>query len=117
MVACSSNAQNLRTVKLPSGKQIRVIAEGPIHFAQGPPALMLQYQTELKVSDAKTLRKEVDEIWTAFKADVEKGNYTSAIVSAREVPSGAFIKKSSGYNFVFQKASDGTWTCLEDSKR
>ena len=77
---------------------------------------MLQYQTDYKISDKAELRKEVDEIWSYFKTDVEKGNFTSAIISANEVPHGIIFKNSSGYNFVFEKNPDGTWRCLDDKK-
>ena len=38
------------------------------------PALMLKYQTDLKISDLPALRKEVEEIWSVFKADRERAN-------------------------------------------
>ncbi len=78
---------------------------------------MLQYQTDYKVSDKAALRKEADEIWLYFKTDAEKGNFTSAIISANEVPRGVIFKNSSGYNFVFEKNPDGTWRCLDDDKK
>ena len=88
----------------------------PMHFTSGPPALMLQYETDLKISDRDALRKEVDEIWLVFQADADRGHFTSAVVSAREVPTGLFFKKSSGFNFVFEKAPDGSWHLSGDQK-
>ena len=76
---------------------------------------MLQYQTDLQVSDKEALRTEVDEIWPVLRVDAERGNYKSAIVSAREVPQGVFIKNAKGFNFVYEKGSDGDWRRLDSS--
>lgn len=46
---------------------------------------MLKYQTDLKTSNAAELRKEVEEIWTTFRADVERAKLTNAIVSANRL--------------------------------
>jgi hypothetical protein len=89
---------------------------GRMDFPNGPPALMLKYETDLKVSDMAALRKEVDEIFAFFKADVENGKFTSAIVSANEKPTGLVLKSSKAYNFVYEKRPNGQWHCLEDDR-
>src|SRR5262245_37669362 len=101
LTSCTSSSQQFRLVKLPSGKDVKVMGVVPMRFSQGPPALMLKYQTDYKISDRSALRNEVDEIWSVFKTDVEKGNFTNAIISANEVPHGTLVKQSKGYNFVF----------------
>ena len=93
------------------------MGEGPINFSQGPPALMLKYETDLQVADVEKLRKEADEVFGILKIDAAKGNFTSAIVSANEKPSGLIFKTSKGYNFVYEKRADGQWHCLDDDKR
>jgi hypothetical protein len=70
---------------------------------------MLKYQTDLKVSDAAELRKEVEEIWTMFKADVEQVKLTNAIISANEVPHCLVVKTANVFNFVYKKSTDGGW--------
>jgi hypothetical protein len=70
---------------------------------------MLKYQTDLKISDLPALRKEVEEIWSVFKADVERANLTNAIISANEVPQGLIIKNANGCNFVLKKLATGTF--------
>ncbi len=77
---------------------------------------MLKYETDLKTSDAVALRKEADEIWSVFKADVEKQSFKAAVLSANEKPTGNFLQKSNGYNFVYERAPDGRWHCLADDK-
>jgi hypothetical protein len=90
--------------------------EFQINFSQGAPSLMLQYQTDLKVSDKTALRAEVDEIWPVFRNDVERAKLTNAIISANDIPHGFIIKKGESYNFVYEKRADGTWHCLDDAR-
>lgn len=103
------------TIKLKSGKEVKVVNVGPV-YGQGMKklAVELQYETELKVSDLSTLRKEADQVREVFRPDVEKANERTAIVSAVEKRSPGVVTKSEGYNFVFEKRSDGTWHCLDD---
>ena len=77
---------------------------------------MLKYQTDLKISDLPALCKEVGEIWSVFKGDVEKANLTNAIISANEKPQGLIIKNANGFNFVFKKV-DGAWRLMDDSRK
>lgn len=112
---CSRSNQQGQPYKLPSGRVIRILSVMPIHYTGGaPPSLMFRYQTDLKVSDKAPLRDEVNDIWTSLRIDAERGSFTSAIISAIEVPSGLLIKNSHGYNFVYEKRADGTWHCLDD---
>ena len=114
--ACQSQIQPTREVTLPSGKKVKVIAVGQLNFSNDSPALMLKYQTDLRTSDLPALHKEVDEIWSMYKGDVEKANLTNAIISANEVPQGLIFKNANGYNFVFKKL-DGAWRLVSDSEK
>jgi hypothetical protein len=86
---------------------------GRINFSQGAPALMLKYQTDLKITDKVALRSEADEIWPLFRNDVERANLNEAIISANEIPHGFLITSNKGYNFVYKKSADGTWQRLD----
>ena len=56
-LSCACNAQQpSRPLKLASGRVVKILGEGPINFSQGPPALMLKYETDLQVADAEKLR-------------------------------------------------------------
>ena len=115
-LAGCTGAPNYKSVSLPSGRQIRVIGVGRINFSHGAPALMLKYQTGLKVTDKAELRSEVDEIWPAFKNDVEQAHLSAAIISANEIPQGVVIKRGQSYNFVYEKSADGSWRSSDDTK-
>ena len=96
---------------LPSGKKIKVIAEGPIRFGDGTTGLMLKYQTDLKVSDIPALQKEAEGIWRFFRRDVERMKLKTGVISANERPIGLTAK---GYNFVYQQRDNGVWQWLGD---
>lgn len=117
LVGCHAAQPQTGSLKLPSGKTVKVLGLVQMHFSQGPPALMLKYETELNASDVPTLRKEADEIWSVFQAEVEREQFQSAILSANQKPSGTFVKTTSGYNFVYQKRPDGQWHCMSDDKK
>jgi hypothetical protein len=71
--SCSCSAQQpSRPFKLPSGRVVRVLGTGRIDFPKGPPALMLKYETDLKISDMDALRKEADEIFAVLKRLIPK---------------------------------------------
>jgi hypothetical protein len=112
----SGRSQQTHEAALPSGRKIKIIAEGQVQSTVDGSiiGLMLKYQTDFKITDTANLRKEVDEIWVVFKPDVERLRLKSGIISANEVPDGGMGK---GFNFVFQKQDDGSWLCLGDQRK
>src|ERR1041384_6962999 len=90
MVGCT-NQPAFQLHKLKSGKEIKVFGVMPIHFSNDSPALMLKYQTDLKISNRDALQSEVEEIWMDFKAAADNGKFSGAIISANEKPEGFII--------------------------
>jgi hypothetical protein len=113
IVASISVASAQQIVTLPSGMRVHVLNIGPIKFGNGTSALVLSYQTELRVADVVALFKEVDEIWANFRPDVEGAGYTQAVISANEKANGTIVSVGKGYNFVFERAANGTWQKLK----
>ncbi len=103
------HAQNVTLHTLSSGKQVRVLAEGKVTFKEGPPALMLKYETDISFDDTASLRKEAEEIWRDFKDEAEKYGYTTAILSANQPSRGGTASFGKMYNFVFVKNEAGEW--------
>lgn len=73
---------------LSSGRQVRLISNGPMYFSQGEPSFVLSYQTDLKVNNLDALEKEVTEIWTDLQKEVDRRGFNNAIIMANEVPTG-----------------------------
>ena len=103
--------------QLTSGRTIRVISVGRMHFTEAPPALVLSYQTDLEVDQAEALQEEVAEIWRGFQRDAEQAKLSSAVIMANEVPDGFLIKTNRSRSFVFARNPDGTWLQEADSRK
>ena len=100
---CTAQTQS-GTIKLESGKSVKVLRVGPLYSTHGGVlALMLSYQSDVDFADTRALHEEALEIWKSFRIEAEKGHFHSAILSANSPPSAAFISRSQGYNFVFEK--------------
>ena len=111
-VGCRRTERAYPELVLASGKRVKVISMTQMSFTRGEPALMLKYITNVPMSDVASLTDEADEVWTAFQPTVERANLRSAILSATTPPSGGFVARTSGYNFVFERSGDGSWKRL-----
>ena len=108
ITACTSGPAT-KPLTLSSGRAIRVISMGQMAFAQGGPALVLQYQTDLRVSDLAALEKEVAEVWADLQVEADRQKVPSAIIMANEVPKGVVIQTGHSHNFVFTREANGQW--------
>ena len=101
-------------VTLPSGSVIIVDSIGRTYFtADGEWALVLNYQTNIPLSDTASLRAEVIEIWDHFFGRIanSKKMNNAAVVAFNEPKSSFFglveTKKTQG--FVFTRDEGGNW--------
>ena len=110
IVSCSPSPQ-YTIQKLPSGKEIKIISMGKMFFSKDKPALMVKYQTDIDIKNVDLLRKEVEEIWPMFRINVEKSQYSNAIITVASQPIKKFIffSTNSNYNFMALKKENGTW--------
>ena len=108
VASCNATPQ-YTTQRLPSGREIKVVSVTKMFFTKGDPALMLSYQTDLAIDDLDGLRREAEEIWPIFRVDVERAQVKGAIISARDAPTGLFIKKNRVHNFIIVKNADNSW--------
>lgn len=105
----------LKIVTLPSGKPLKILSITKLVFFDRSPALQLDYETDLNISDLPALEKEVAEILLSFKIDVEREGLSNAVIRAKE-PSqdSGILRTSKGYAFVFYKSKDGKWIKKQD---
>lgn len=116
-IACGGPAQNYKVFKLPSGKEIKITGMGKMDFPNSEPALVMNYLTDIPIEDKVALRKEVDEVWSVFKKDVEIARLKAGVIRANHAEGSGFVKSGQGYGFVFVKRDDGEWHCLDDDKQ
>jgi hypothetical protein len=115
---CGSMDSNYTVHRLPSGLEVKVLGVTKMFFAKGDPALMLKHRTDLRIEDQARLRKEVEEVWQAFRVDVERAGVKAAIISAHEPPRRLLILSTNkSYNFLIQKSEAGVWEFLDDHKQ
>lgn len=103
-------ADNLQTVRLTTGKQIKLIS---VTAADGGKASTLRYLTDRNISNKRDLAAEVDDIWDMFKPEVEKQGLTAAVISANAQPAGP-DKYNQQFDFVLIRDAGGRWMCLND---
>ena len=115
-IACSSQAQNFKAFKLPSGKEIKITGMVKMDFPNSDPALVLNYLTDIPIDNKVELRKEIDEVWSVFRVDVEKAKLNAGVIRATHMEGSGFVKSGKGYGYVFVKSDDG-WHCTEDDKQ
>lgn len=112
IAACATGQPSYSEVRLPSGNLIKVLGTVRVLFRADDPALMLKYRTECSLEDKAALQREVDEIWTAFRNDIERAGVKNAIISANEPRQGFIITTTRSFNFVYKRSADGTWEQL-----
>lgn len=120
-VANNSNAasQTPETDKyrLPSGREIKITGMNGMNFENGETGLILQYQTDIPIENHEELKKEVEEVWTIFRYDVEKANTTTGIIRATHIEEdGVFVKHGKGFGFLYRKDAKGNWQ-MDDEKK
>ena len=104
--------QDDETLKLPSGRVVKILSISKIEYSKGIMAVMIRYQTSLTVEERKALSDEVDDVWKVSQKQVERSGYNEAILSSNEVPKGIFVTTNRMLNFIFEKGADGKWTRL-----
>jgi hypothetical protein len=119
--------QKPKEMTFPSGRKVTIVAVEQIETKDAigiVSALLLEYETRLKITDTAGLQKEVDEIWPWLKVDVQHRKLTEAIIQVLESPTRSPTQKvdpaQRGWVFakdpdvaqrvwIFTKQSDGSW--------
>ena len=104
--------QENESVKLASGRTVKILSLSKVEYSKGVMALMVRYETRLSIEQRKALSEEVDDVWKLTQKQVERLGYGEAILSSNEVPKGIFLTANRMENFIFEKGSDGKWSRL-----
>jgi hypothetical protein len=107
-IACSRPKR--KTVRLPSGAEIALIATGKMYFSKEKKwGLTLKYETAIPLSDLGSTRAQAREVLDAFRAEVEKGDVTVVVLSAQSPPTGVFLRRATMANVIFERTATGEW--------
>lgn len=98
---------------LPSGRKLKLYFVGPLIFSDGDQAILLSYQTDLKLTASEELKKEVEEIWSYFKVDAAIAGFKHAVITANEDSKGPTISSVKVKNYLFEREGD-RWRCVTE---
>lgn len=106
---------NLSVYTLKSGDKIELISIQTQAFEEGPAALVMQYETEIKIDEIERLRKQADEVWSVFVEDVEAEGLSAAAL--RPTNSSGKVNdqiQRDSFGFVYIRQADGSWRSTSD---
>lgn len=109
LASCDEKVPDYILHRLPSGKKIKLIGVGEVSCTGDNIALMLKYKTDYNIDNSVALRREVEEIWQYFRADVERAGLKNAVISVDEPLRKRVTKVNCSYNFAVSKQSGAAW--------
>ncbi len=109
LASCDEQVPDYILHKLPSGKKIKLIGVGEVSCTGDNIALMLKYKSDYNIDNSVAVRREVEEIWQYFQADVERAGFKNAVISVDEPLRKRLIKANCSYNFAISKQSGTAW--------
>lgn len=112
----NSVSQSTKNYRLPSGKEIKINNISKVDFPNGDSALVMNYETDISIDDMENLRKEIDEVWSIFKNDVEQAGLKAGVIRATHLEGTGIIRNGKVYGFVFTKNKQGKWQLKENLK-
>lgn len=109
-LALAGAAHGAEVETLPDGRRITLLQVVEVEPEAGARTLVLEYQTELPLTDAAALAAEVDAVWAYFRPTVEAAGVDTAAIKAMAPPTG-FIRKRSkaSETFVYWRSGNGPW--------
>lgn len=95
---------------LPSGHAFRILRGGQVQFSDGSKAAMIVFESERRPDDQKGIHADAEELWTAYRPDIEKTGLTTAILQANQ-PKHVLLLQKGGVitGFTWEKQADGSW--------
>lgn len=108
LLACGAPGGVAR--KLPSGRTVEVLRAGQVRFeATGETAAVMVYRTQLDPGNRPRLETEAQELWEAFRPDVEAKGLGVAILQGECRPRGPLPGATVSFGFRYQRQPDGRW--------
>ena len=114
LVACTCTAI-AQVLELPSGRHVNIIGVTKMYSTNGKNSwLILDYRTNLAITNIEALKKEADQIWPYFKNIVEQAGMDEALIRANSEPTGVIFQTSKAFAVPYEQAADGTWSRVGD---
>lgn len=110
LLVLAATVRGAEVQTLPDGRRITLLQVVEVEPETGARTLVLEYQTELPLTDTAALAAEVDAVWAYFRPTVEAAGVDTAAIKAMAPPTG-FIRKRSkaSQTFVYWRSGNGPW--------
>ena len=111
-------------IRMPSGDSLAVWGLEQFQVQQGPPALVLHYETKLDLRDSAAVRREILAIWPGLRPAAEQRGFSQAAIRAlrfeaginvASLPQDLWTRNADLYGVVFTREPNGNWAVLGDS--
>jgi hypothetical protein len=96
-------------VETPSGAELKIEEFGETPRANGERALLLRYRTDLDLSDARALEREVAVVWDYLRPRVEARGLRVAVIQAAHWEPPSWERQGAAAQYVVERSSDGSW--------
>ncbi len=109
--ACGERVVAHRDVPLRSGGSFKLLQTAALTLKTGEPAEIIEYETDLSLSDLAALRAEVDEIvasWSDLERDIR-----AVVVKAIEPPAAGWERTRNNHQFLYRRQVAG-WVFESD---
>jgi len=114
----NGGSSNTTVLQRGKGREVTVLGLMMLRVATNPSEriLLLNYQTNINLTDVPALHKEALSVWEKFRPEVERLGYTEAALKANAAPTGFLIHFNKQYGFFFVKRN-GRWVDTSTERR
>jgi hypothetical protein len=88
-----------------------------VEFPSGPPAVVVQYETDILMSNKDALVAQADKLIKVFQADIEAEGVSTAVLRAIHFENTGSVREGSGYGFIYSKNAGGPWVREQEKGR
>ncbi len=108
-IGCGPAVPEYTRVQTASGRVIALEETSEVHLADGRPALLLSYRSDVDLEDRAALQNEVDAVWEHFRPAVEAAGRDRAVVRARRLDKPGWERRIQVVQFVVERSPGGSW--------
>ena len=106
-----------RPVPLRTTDLVKVQGGYYVEFPNGPPAVVIEYETNIPMSNMNALTAEADKLIKVFQADLQTAGVSTAVLRAIHFDNSGSVRNGNGYGFIYVKNTAGLWVRDQDQGR
>lgn len=106
-----------RPIPLRATDLVKVQGAYFVEFSSAPPAVVVEYETDISVSNMSALTSQADKLIKLFQADIDATGVRTAVLRATHFEGSGRMREGNGYGFIYAKDANGIWVREEDNRR